>query len=38
MYVISRKPFTEAAIKYPNDAQAIKDIYKVLTNGIFFKT
>ena len=37
MHVISRKPFTDAAKKYPNDAEALKDIYKVLRKGTFSK-
>ena len=35
MHVISRKPFNEAAKKYPNDADAIEAIYKSLKNGDF---
>lgn len=35
MHVISRKPFRDAAIKYPNDANAILQVYKVLRNGKF---
>ena len=35
MHVISRKPFNEAAKKYPNDADAIDAIYKSLKNGDF---
>ena len=35
MHVISRKPFTDAAQKHPNDAEALKDIYKVLRKGTF---
>lgn len=35
MHVISRKPFLEAAKKYPNDAKAIKETYKVLRSGDF---
>jgi mRNA interferase HigB len=37
MHVISRKPFTDAAQKHPNDAEALKDIYKVLRKGTFSK-
>ena len=35
MHVISRKPFADAAKKYPNDAPAIDAAYKVLRNGNF---
>ena len=35
MHVISRKPFVDAARKYPNDAAAIERTYKVLHNGTF---
>lgn len=35
MHVISRKPFNEAAKKYPNDAAAIDAAYKSLRNGDF---
>lgn len=35
MHVISRKPFKDAAKKYPNDAYAIEAVYKVLKNGAF---
>ncbi|WP_263081977.1 type II toxin-antitoxin system HigB family toxin [Endozoicomonas sp. Mp262] len=35
MHVISRKPFNEAAKKYPNDAAAIDAAYKSLRNGGF---
>ncbi len=37
MHIITRKPFIDAAKKYPNDAQAIKDIYKILKKGVFLK-
>ncbi|AOU90851.1 type II toxin-antitoxin system HigB family toxin [Legionella anisa] len=30
MHVISKKPFVEAAKKYPNQRQAILDLYRVL--------
>ncbi len=33
--VISRKPFNDAAKKYPNDAAAIDALYKSLRNGDF---
>ena len=35
MRVISRKPFREAAKRYPNDAAAIDAAYKSLRNGNF---
>lgn len=35
MHVISRKPFSEAAKKYPNDAAVIDAAYKLLRNGNF---
>ena len=35
MRVISRKPFREAAKRYPNDAAAIDAAYKSLRNGDF---
>ena len=35
MHVISRKPFNDAKRKYPNDANAIEDVFKVLKNGTF---
>ena len=35
MHVISRKPFMEAAKKYPNDAAAIEQTYLVLRKGKF---
>ncbi len=35
MHVIAKKAFDEAAKKYPNDAQALLDIYKVLKSGVF---
>ena len=35
MHVISRKPFNEAAKKYPNDAMAIDAAYNSLRNGEF---
>lgn len=37
MHVISRKPFTDAAKKFPNDSDALKDIYKVLRKADFSK-
>lgn len=35
MHVISRKPFMEAMRKYPNQADAIENVYKVLRKGAF---
>lgn len=35
MHVISGKPFLDAAIKFPNNAKSIKDMYKILKNGDF---
>lgn len=35
MHVISRKPFYDAATRYPNDAAAIERTYKVLRNAKF---
>ncbi len=35
MHVISRKPFSDAAKKYPNDALAIAATYRVLRKGQF---
>ena len=35
MHVISRRPFNDAAKKYPNDADAITALYKTLRNGTF---
>jgi len=35
MHVISRKPFSDAAKKYPNDKLAIETTYKLLRNGFF---
>lgn len=35
MHVISRKPFNDAARKYPNDAAAIEALYKTLRNNQF---
>jgi mRNA interferase HigB len=35
MHVISRKPFSDAARAYPNDAAALDATYKVLRNGTF---
>ena len=35
VHVISKKPFSDAADKYPNDKEAIMDIYNVLRKGDF---
>ncbi|MGR6833758.1 type II toxin-antitoxin system HigB family toxin [Aliivibrio wodanis] len=35
MHVISRKPFSDAAKKYPNDAATIDALYKSLKNNNF---
>nr|WP_238925504.1 type II toxin-antitoxin system HigB family toxin [Vibrio sp. S11_S32] len=35
MHVISRKPFSDASRKYPNDATAIDALYKSLKNNNF---
>ena len=35
MHVISRKPFRDAAMRYPNSLVAIEDCYRVLRNGTF---
>jgi mRNA interferase HigB len=35
MHVISRKPFSDAAKTYPNDAEAIDRTYRVLRSGDF---
>jgi len=35
VHVISKKPFTEAAEKYPNDRESIIDVYNVLRKGTF---
>ena len=35
MHVISKKPFSDAATKYPNDREAIMDTYKILRIGNF---
>ncbi|RYU62669.1 cytoplasmic protein [Aliivibrio finisterrensis] len=35
MHVISRKPFSDAAKKYPNDAAAIDALYNSLKNNNF---
>ena len=35
MHVISKKPFSDAAKKHPNDRDAIMDTYNVLRKGDF---
>jgi mRNA interferase HigB len=35
MHVISRKPFNDAAKKYPNDADALDRTYRTLNTGNF---
>ncbi len=35
MHVISKRPFAEAAIKHPNERDAILDAYNVLSRGQF---
>lgn len=35
VHVISKKPFTEAAEKYPKDRDSIIDVYNVLRKGTF---
>ena len=35
MHIISRKPFRDAAIRYPNARTAIEDCYRVLRHGTF---
>ncbi len=35
MHVLSRKPFNDAAVHYPNDAGAIQRTYAILRNGEF---
>ena len=35
MHVISKKPFSDAAIRYPNDRNAIMDMYNVLRKSKF---
>ncbi|WP_337065208.1 type II toxin-antitoxin system HigB family toxin [Rouxiella badensis] len=35
MRIISKKPFDEAATKYPNESAAIKDVYRVMFSGRF---
>ena len=35
MHVISKRPFSEAATKYPNDRETIIDTYNTLRKGVF---
>lgn len=35
MHVISKRPFSEAAARYPNQRQAIMDVYSVLKRARF---
>lgn len=35
MHVISKKPFSDTAIKHPNQRQALEDMYRVLRKGDF---
>ncbi len=35
MHVISRKPFKDAAIQFPNQSEALDRVYKVLRAGNF---
>ena len=35
MHVISKRTFNDAAKKYPNEAQAIDDLYRLLNSNIF---
>jgi len=35
LHVVSRKPFKDAALLYPNQAEALDRAYKVLRNGHF---
>ena len=35
MHVISKRPFNDAATKYPNDRQALMDMYRVLNSTVF---
>ena len=35
MHIISRKPFLDAAKRFPNDAKAIHETYRVLKHGDF---
>lgn len=35
MHIISRRPFNEAAKKFPNERQAIMDLYRALRRAVF---
>ena len=35
MHVITRKPFRDAAVRYPNSRTAIDDCYRILKKGTF---
>ena len=35
MHVISKRPFNDAANKYPNDRQALLETYRVLSSTLF---
>ncbi len=35
MHVISKRPFSDAAKKYPNDRAALMDMYRVLNSTVF---
>ena len=35
MHVISKRPFSDAAKAYPNQRQALEDLYRVLRNSDF---
>ena len=35
MHVISKRPFNDAAKKYPNDRAALMDMYRVLSSTVF---
>lgn len=35
MHVISKKPFNDAAAKYPNDRLALLEMYRVLNSTVF---
>ena len=35
MHVISKRPFNEASKRYPNQKQALSDLYQTLSKGTF---
>ncbi|HCH33684.1 MAG TPA: cytoplasmic protein [Oceanospirillaceae bacterium] len=35
MHVISKRPFKEASKRYPNQKQALNDLYQILNKGAF---